>query len=160
MSIFQFGLETVEDNTLAPSGLDANFLVPLFWAIGILLVLGVGIYLLLFFIRSRAQVRAATFDMVTLLVTLPKFRREEESERGGSKEDIQETIAAAETFFSAVAGLKAEKGLMKWLLGKNDQMSFEIVMHKNLIKFYVAWSFDHNLHIPLPASLHKLPQCQ
>lgn len=138
MSIFQFGLETVESTALTTSGLEADFWVPLLWALGILAVLGLAGYLALFFIRSRAQVRSATFDMVTLLVTLPKFRREEESERGGSKENIQETIAAAETFFSAVAGLKSEKGFKKWLLGKNDQFSFEIVMHQKLIKFYAA----------------------
>lgn len=138
MSIFQFGLETADQANLDVSAVDTSFLAPGLWGLGILIVLGAAIYLAIYFIRNRAQVRAATFDMVTLLVTLPKFRREEESERGGSKEDVQETIAAAETFFSAVAGLKAEKGFMKWLLGKNDQFSFEIVMHQKLIKFYVA----------------------
>ncbi|MBU0645895.1 type IV secretion system DNA-binding domain-containing protein [Patescibacteria group bacterium] len=140
MMIFQFGLETFDQTnfTATGTGADWGFLIPILWLVGILAAAAMVIYLALYFIRHRAQVRSATFDLVTLLITLPKFRREEESERGGSKEDVQETIAAAETFFSAVAGLKAEKGFMKWLLGKNDQFSFEIVMHKNLIKFYAA----------------------
>lgn len=138
MNIFQFGVETIDEISLDPSGVDLVFLVPFLWMMGILVLISLMIYTVLHLIRHRTQVRSSTFNMVILLITLPKFRREEESERGGSKEDVQEAIAAAETFFSAVAGLKAEKGFIKWLLGKNDQFSFEIVMHKKLIKFYVA----------------------
>jgi hypothetical protein len=73
-----------------------------------------------------------------LLVTLPKFRREEESERGGNKEQVQEVVAAAETFFAAIGGLPAEKGFGAWLKGKEEEFAFEIVAHNKLIRFYAT----------------------
>ena len=74
--MFQFGVGTIRETPLDVSGVDTGFLVPLLWLAGILVVLAVVVYLILHLIRHRAQVRASTFEMVTLLITLPKFRRE------------------------------------------------------------------------------------
>lgn len=113
------------------SGLILWFLAGLAAVIGLLFVLR-------FTLRRLARARHATFDRVTLLVTLPKFRHEEESERASTKDQVKEAIAAAEIFFSALGGRKAEWGLRPWLLGRKDEIAFEIVSHKKLIKFYVS----------------------
>lgn len=98
-----------------------------------------GFFMLgLFWLKRYFHARKATFDAVTLLVTLPKFRREEESERGATKEQVQEAIAAAETFFSAIGGMKPEHGFKAWLFGRPDEFAFEIVAHDKVISFYAS----------------------
>ncbi len=79
-----------------------------------------------------------TFKMVTLLVTLPKFRREEETKEDSTAQKVQEDISVDETFFAAIAGLHAQRGVMPWLLGRSDNYAFEIVAHEKVIKFYVT----------------------
>ncbi|MDO8302827.1 MAG: hypothetical protein Q7T18_06275, partial [Sedimentisphaerales bacterium] len=79
-----------------------------------------------------------TFKMVTLLVTLPKFRREEETKEDSTTQKVQEDISVDETFFSAIAGLHAQRGVLPWLLGRSDNYAFEIVAHEKVIKFYAT----------------------
>lgn len=139
MSIFQFGV--LEPTTTAAEPIassNISFLLPVGIGLGILLVLALAMYIGLRIMRSRLAFGARAFEKVVLLVTLPKFRREEETQSGGGKEQVQEAISAAETFFSAIGGLKAEGGFMKWLYGRGDEFSFEIVMDDGLIKFFVA----------------------
>ncbi|MBM5789983.1 hypothetical protein FJZ23_02775 [Candidatus Parcubacteria bacterium] len=97
-----------------------------------------GVLLLRWFLRRLYDARSATFSSRTLLVTLPKFRREEESERGPQREQVQETISAAENIFAAIGGLKAQRGLRAWFIGRDDEVAFEIVVQKKLIKFFVT----------------------
>ncbi len=52
--------------------------------------------------------------------------------------ETREEIAVAETVFSAIAGLKRESGVWAWLHGRNDHVSFEIVVKDSKISFYVA----------------------
>jgi len=104
---------------------------------GIGLLIGL-LFLVRFFVRRRAEASKATFESVTILVTLPKFRREEDSERGASKEQVIETVGAAESFFSALGGLKAHHGLGHWFFGGDEQIAFEIVSHGKLIYFYIT----------------------
>jgi hypothetical protein len=104
------------------------------------LALGVVIgclYLIRLYVRHVSRVKHSTFNRVTILVTLPKFRREEESERGGTKEQVIEAISSAELFFAAVGGLKPPTGIRAWLLGRRDEFAFEIVYDKKMIKFFV-----------------------
>lgn len=53
-------------------------------------------------------------------------------------DQIREKIAVMESMFSAIGGLKAQRGLMTWLRGRTDHVSFEIVVQKKIISFYVA----------------------
>ena len=53
-------------------------------------------------------------------------------------QQIQEKIGVAETFFSTIAGLPAEKGFKSWLLGRKDVFSLEIVVSEGKINFYLA----------------------
>ncbi len=79
-----------------------------------------------------------TFRMVTLLVTLPKFRREDETKEELTTQRVQEDIGIDETFFASIAGLHPQSGFVAWLLGRTDHFAFEIVAHEKLIKFYVT----------------------
>lgn len=90
-------------------------------------------------LRRRYQTGVA-FKKVVLLVTVPK----EQAEKGESGlqeksiQQIQEKIAVMENVFAAVGGLKAERGLKAWVVGRQDSISFEIVADGGLVSFYVA----------------------
>ena len=137
--MLQIGIQQPVPTNLgaATTQTDLFYATIILWTIGPILVL-VG---LLFLVRSIAKrfaaARHSVFQTSTLMVTLPKFRREEESERGPQKEQVHEAIAAAETFFASVGGLRAEKGVAAWWNGRQDEISFEIVVQEKLIKFYI-----------------------
>ncbi|MBI4435682.1 type IV secretory system conjugative DNA transfer family protein, partial [Candidatus Uhrbacteria bacterium] len=138
MSLLQFGLAQDPQPVRAVAQGDLFISGIILWVVFGLLVLIGSLFVARFFLRRMTLASQATFRRVTLLVTLPKFRREEDSERGGTKDQVKEAIAAAETFFSSIGGLTAQRGLRAWLLGRHDEMSFEIVVEKKLIKFYVS----------------------
>ena len=81
------------------------------------------------------------FHKTILLIKVPKEKKGEKPESmsaEASLNQIREEIAVSETLFSAVAGLKRESGFMAWLKGRNDHVSFEIVVKDSKISFYVA----------------------
>ncbi|MFA5935254.1 MAG: type IV secretion system DNA-binding domain-containing protein [Patescibacteria group bacterium] len=86
------------------------------------------------FNRSGSAKRA--FGMVTLNIKVPKEGTDNDADK--SQQQIQEKIGVMETIFSTLGSMTAEKGLKTWLFGRTDQVTFEIVAHKDKISFYVA----------------------
>ena len=82
-----------------------------------------------------------TFDRVVLQILVPKERKSEGQGGQVGQEDrleqIKEEIGITEGFISALAGLKAQKGISNWLTGRDDYFSFEIVTKNGLIYFYI-----------------------
>lgn len=70
-------------------------------------------------------------------VRLPKERPGEENKEL-TVQQLHEEIAVGETIFQSIGGLRAQKGFMKWLLGRDDHFSFEIVANDKKIYFYVV----------------------
>ncbi|HEX9664451.1 MAG TPA: DUF87 domain-containing protein, partial [Patescibacteria group bacterium] len=108
-----------------------------------LLYLGAGLILILILfsvvlkITRKIYKTPVAFKKIVLLVTLPKESSKEE-QRAPTLQEIQEDISVAETLFSAIGGLRAQRGLTAWLFGREDQIALEIVADKNLISFYIA----------------------
>lgn len=111
-------------------------------------VLFAGIILLsiaaLFITRAVLQSKSKTdkaFNRRVVLIRVPKERKSDG--QGGQVgpddrlDQIREEIAITESFFSSIAGLKAQKGFNAWLTGRNDHLSFELVVEKQQISFYV-----------------------
>jgi len=115
----------------------SEYLFLIWIPIAIVVVFGL-VHLARHLAHTLRDARQATFESKTILITLPKFRHEGESERGPQKEQVQEAISAAEAVFAAIGGLKAEKGLKTWWFGRHDEASFEIIVEKKLIKFYLT----------------------
>ncbi len=90
-------------------------------------------------LHSLYQVQKA-FDRVVLHILVPKERKSEGSNnmQEDRLEHVKEEIGITETFFSTLAGLKPEHGLKAWFTGRNDHISFELVVHNNLINFYIG----------------------
>ena len=98
------------------------------------------VLLILRAILRHAHQTDAAFKKIVILVTVPK----ESSEKGESGQQekaldqIREKIAVMENVFSSIGGLKAQRGVKAWLLGREDTVSFEIVAHQGLISFFIA----------------------
>ncbi|KKR34341.1 MAG: hypothetical protein UT67_C0017G0003 [Candidatus Magasanikbacteria bacterium GW2011_GWA2_40_10] len=106
-----------------------------------------GLILLISFIYILKAVFTAkgreskAFHKTILLIKVPKEKKGDKPESTGGDTGLNQTreeVAVAETLFSAIAGLKRESGFMAWLKGRNDHVSFEIVVKDSKISFYVA----------------------
>lgn len=139
MTIFQFPFSLDPAEELAVSVGDS--VIP-FWNIllfgGGIFVAVVAVIIILQTLRNRLRVKHAMFDRVTYLVTRPKYRHTEEHQRAPEKEKVMEAIAAAETFFTAIGGLKEQKGWKARTFGRSDEFAFEIVAHDKMVKFYIT----------------------
>lgn len=87
---------------------------------------------------KRAHARGGADTTVTLQITIPRFKNDEDTRQADSAAGVKEKIAITETLFSALGGLKPEKGFWAWFVGRSDTFAFEIVAHEKLITFYVT----------------------
>lgn len=116
-----------------------NSLVVVF-IVAIIIIISIGVVVLLF-IRSRAHARgkvAAAFGKVILLITVPKESEEADNKQIQASQYIKNQIGLAESLFTALGGLRAQRGLKAMLNGRNDHFSLEIVASGGLISFYLA----------------------
>jgi hypothetical protein len=102
----------------------------------IIIILGVIIFALLvigfLFIRSRQNKSNKNLKLEILLVKIPKYTQQEKEELTGDY--IKNSLGKIENLFTAVAGLKADKGLSS----RTDLFSIEIVSINGFISFYIA----------------------
>lgn len=84
--------------------------------------------------------RGKAFHKTIFLIKVPKEKKNDKPESGQEENvnQIREQIGVAETLFSNIAGLRPQKGLGAWFSGRNDHISFEIVVKDGAISFYVA----------------------
>ena len=138
--------DVVTDETAALSiagfpDVTALFHHPLALLVLTLLGIAAAVIITLFMIRGmynrRGRAKVA-FGMRVLLIRVPKELKKEDAEQSKSTQQIQELISVMETVFSTLGSLRAEKGIVAWLIGRKDQCAFEIVAHRNKISFYVA----------------------
>ncbi|MFH1430788.1 MAG: type IV secretion system DNA-binding domain-containing protein [Candidatus Uhrbacteria bacterium] len=123
----------------------------LFSAVAILLIIA-AIVAVLFgiraFLRRHVSVRRA-FNTVVLQVIVPK--ETSASSKGGDEDSsvqkVQEAIAKTEAFFTSIAGLRAKRGIVSWLTGRDDHFSFEIVALRGQVRFYVAVPRDFQSYL-------------
>ncbi len=90
--------------------------------------------------KSRSIPEEYQMQLIQVLVPKDSLKQERFSQMILSKV-LGETIAVAETFYSAVAGMKAQKGLGAWFWGRDDVISFEIVAHNEEVLSFL-WSFQ------------------
>lgn len=89
------------------------------------------------FIR-RAHARHGDDALVTLRLTIPRFKTEEEARQNDNAAGVKEKIAITETLFAALGGLKPEHGFWAWFVGRSDHFALEIVAHEKLVTFYIT----------------------
>jgi len=141
------------------NGLDNPILFWILIVILAVLTLTALAFLLRSFVRLSTK-RSKAFNRVVLQIMVPKERKSEGGQGQAGQDDrleqIKEEIGLTETLFSALSGLKAQRGIIHWLRGRNDHLSFEMVSHENLITFYVAtptrWQnfIEEQIHAQFP----------
>jgi len=141
--MFQLFTATQQSTFATPTaGLlnDPVFLLFLLFVLGGGLITAVLFMLRAFFRTELREVKA--FERIVLQILVPKERKSEGQGGQGSQDDrleqIREEIGLTETIFASLAGMRAQRGFTRWLLGRNDSISFEIIAHKGLITFYIA----------------------
>jgi len=135
-----------------------NWLIPTAWAQDIgapsigggsfsfifLVVIIVAVILgIVLFIKKYANRQTLSEDptlrKVTLLVTVPKeFSEAEEQSFGQSQDPTKRAIAVAESLFSFLGGVKAQRWYQSMAHGRTDHFSLEIVSHDGVIGFYIV----------------------
>ena len=123
-------------NSLLENNIFTSIFPP---ALGLILLISF-LYILraIFTVKGR---ESKAFHKTVLLIKVPKEKKSDKSDSMNAEVNLNETreeIAVAETVFSAIAGLKRESGVWAWLHGRNDHVSFEIVVKDSKISFYVA----------------------
>ena len=118
-------------------------------------VVGIAAAMVLF-IRSRliaqSHLRGGEDSTITLMVTIPRFRNQEDAKQNEATSQIKEHIAMAEGIYAAIGGLKPHHGISAWFFGRSDAVALEIVAHKKLVTFYVTLPknmrafFEQQLH--------------
>ena len=108
------------------------------WLIFLSIILALFLLLFIFLkIWRRVVLKNRFHHQDVFLVRLPK-EKDDDQAKEFSSEEIHSEIAKAETIFSAIAGLRAQRGFKTWFNGRNDHFSFEIVADRKQIAFYVT----------------------
>ncbi|EKD47438.1 MAG: hypothetical protein ACD_66C00061G0001 [uncultured bacterium] len=118
-----------------------NQLFIVYLSVGVVLIIGiliVALFVLRSYLRKQQSMKGGEFAPITLMVTVPRFKSEAEAKADERSADVKEDIAIAETFFSAIGGLKHQKGIKAWFFGRTDEIAFEMVAYEKLITFYIT----------------------
>ncbi|MFA5248657.1 MAG: type IV secretion system DNA-binding domain-containing protein [Patescibacteria group bacterium] len=122
-----------------------------------ILVLFIIILVILRIMRSRFFANQHQHQAV-FLVRLPKEKPGEDKKEFTTQE-LREEIAVGEAVFTAIGGLRAQRGFISWLTGRDDHFSFEIVAHEGKIYFYAvaprtsARFLEQQIHANYPDAL-------
>ncbi|MFH0854536.1 MAG: type IV secretion system DNA-binding domain-containing protein, partial [bacterium] len=114
----------------------------IFYIIFLLVIITIIIYAIITILRiifhKKTEI-SRNLDKVLFLITVPRKKsKDEQQTQSNGAQKLQEDLALAESFFSSIGGLKAERGLKSFFSGRRDHLSFEIVAHQGEIYFYIA----------------------
>lgn len=102
-------------------------------------VVTLAVVLVLRVLWKKLTALRSSLDMRVLLVLVPRLTGQpEEKQEVPTQQKIQEQIGVAEVLWSAIGGLKAQHGFMRWLKGRSDHLALEIVAQNGTISFYLA----------------------
>ncbi len=120
---------------------SADFISSMEWVLAFVVIGVIGVVaikIIRHYLIERDHLLGGEDSMVTLMVTIPRFRNQDEAKQNDAVAAMREKISVAEAVFSAIGGLKPQHGLSAWFLGRSDVIAFEIVAYKKLITFYIT----------------------
>ncbi len=98
----------------------------------------IAVILIRQYLIAQSHLRGGEDSTVTLLITIPRFRNQEDAKQHDAVAAVKEQIGVAESLYAAIGGLKPHHGFTSWFLGRSDAIAFEMVAHQKLITFYVT----------------------
>ncbi|MBT3539464.1 type IV secretory system conjugative DNA transfer family protein [Candidatus Parcubacteria bacterium] len=141
MLTFLFQFTIVPDSSTQVTPFFSTDMILNLTIFGSIILLAVGVFFITRSITRSVFKMKHAFDRTLLHILVPKEKKSEGASNASQEErldQIREEIGITETLFSSIAALKAERGFHRLFRGRNDHISFEIVVHNNLIHFYVA----------------------
>ncbi len=125
------------------AAIEAVTASPLFAPLASLAGLIIAAFVVFFAARSYFRKKyqsGVAFKKAVLLVAVPKESQEkgESGQQEKSLQEVQEDIAVMENIFQSLGGLTAQRGLKAWFLGREDNVSFEIIADHGLVTFYIG----------------------
>ena len=115
---------------------DAGFIIIVIAAL--VIIVGVVVFIKKFANRQELS-NNPTLRKVTLLIIVPKeFSGAEEQSFGQSQDPTKRAISVAESLFSFLGGVKAQRWYQSMAHGRTDHFSLEIVGHNGVIGFYAV----------------------
>jgi len=120
-------------------GFNPEIQTVIFGALLILFCLMAMIKIIRIVLHEKTR-RGKAFHKTVFLIKVPKEKKNDKAENAEADNvnQVREQIGVAETLFANLAGLKPQSGFGAWLSGRNDHMSFEVVVKDGSISFYVA----------------------
>jgi hypothetical protein len=113
------------------------------YIVSIISIVVIGI-IFIFILRrrliARSHLRGGKDSMITLLITIPQFRNQEDAKKHDEASKVKEQIGVAESLYAAIGGLRPHHGFTAWFFGRSDAVAFEMVAHEKLVSFYVTVS--------------------
>lgn len=104
---------------------------------GVIFLIITVIFFLKTYLRKKSRSNVdSTFRLKLLRMKVPKFS--DDKEGVDSQQKIQENISVIENLYSALGGLKAQKGMKSILGQRTDHFSFEIALIEGSIYFYMG----------------------
>lgn len=116
--------------------LDQSYVLIAIDALALIILVFILAFLLRALLRSRSFL-PTVFQKVVILVQVPK-ESADAAQQEETIEQIKNQISVAESWFSALGGLRAQRGFRAWFLGRTDHFSLEIVADQGMISFYVG----------------------
>jgi hypothetical protein len=78
------------------------------------------------------------YDHTIFQIKIPKDQSYDNANAGNQLQQLHEDIGIGEALFSAIGGLRAERGIKKYFWGREDHFTFEIVANHKTISFYIV----------------------
>jgi hypothetical protein len=126
----------------------------------IIILEGAAVFVFLIFLLFLARKLVRIFGLgrnhfkhKLFLIKLPKEKPKDENKEG-TIQQLKEEIAKGETIFSAIGGLRAQRGFISWFLGRDDHFSFEIVAEHGKIYFYAVAPEKNALYLEKQITAH------
>ena len=115
--------------------------------LGVILFFTAALFITRFIFRRKAHRHGGELEEKVFQLSLPRYKSKEDADRTPNQDQVREMISDAESFFSSIGGLKAERGFKQWLIGRKDHISLEIVAKNKAIFFYVAVPENLRQHV-------------
>jgi predicted DNA-binding protein len=143
LAAFQIGLTTQAEGGLTVSSVVFNpYVSGLLWLLFLVGIVTLSIVLVRRFLHLKVKFKRSN-EKIVLRVKVPKEVRREDVEQQKSLQQMQELIGFTETIFQTIGSMRADRGVKSWLSGREDVLTFEMVVHKSLIMFYVTCPIKH-----------------
>ena len=94
-------------------------------------IIGIALLVLRHALLKRRYMRGGEHANVTMMITIPKFKSEEQAKKEENAQGTKEAIAIAEAFFAAVGSIKHHWKFSEWFWNVRTTWHLRLLHTKN-----------------------------